>query len=48
MRRIADLHPGIAKTDVRDAFVMADAARTLPQILRPVDVATRPWPSWRC
>jgi hypothetical protein len=27
MRRIADLHPGKAKTDARDAFVVADAAR---------------------
>ncbi|MDX2565514.1 IS110 family transposase, partial [Streptomyces sp. TX20-6-3] len=27
MRRIADLHPGEAKTDARDAFVIADAAR---------------------
>src|SRR4029079_7398994 len=34
MRRIADLHPGKAKTDARDAFVIADAARTLPQTLR--------------
>jgi transposase len=38
MRRIADLHPGRAKTDARDAFVIADAARTLPQTLRRVDV----------
>jgi hypothetical protein len=30
MRRIADLHPGNAKTDARDAYVIADAARTLP------------------
>ena len=30
MRRIADLHPGTAKTDARDAYVIADAARTLP------------------
>jgi hypothetical protein len=27
MRRIADLYPGEAKTDARDAFVIADAAR---------------------
>ena len=26
MRRIADLHPGNAKTDARDAYVIADAA----------------------
>jgi transposase len=38
MRRIADLYPGRAKTDARDAFVIADAARTLPHTLRPVDV----------
>jgi hypothetical protein len=30
MRRIADLYPGNAKTDARDAFIIADAARTLP------------------
>jgi len=38
MRRLADLHPGQAKTDARDAFVIADAARTLPHTLRRVDV----------
>jgi transposase len=38
MRRIADQHPGKAKTDARDAFVIADAARTLPHTLRRVDV----------
>ncbi|TDP88809.1 IS110 family transposase [Labedaea rhizosphaerae] len=38
MRRIADLYPGQAKTDARDAFVIADAARCLPHTLRPVDV----------
>ena len=27
MRRIADLHPGSAKTDARDAYVIADASR---------------------
>jgi transposase len=37
MRRLADLHPGSAKTDARDAFVIADAARTLPHTLRRVD-----------
>ena len=37
MRRIADLHPGSAKTDARDAFVIADAARTMPRTLRRVD-----------
>jgi hypothetical protein len=39
MRRIADLHPGGAKTDARDAFVIADAARTLSHTLRRVDTA---------
>ena len=37
MRRIADLHPGNAKTDARDAYVIADAARTMPHTLRRVD-----------
>ena len=34
MRRIADLHPGEAKTDARDARVIAHAARTMPHALR--------------
>lgn len=34
MRRLADLHPGEGKTDARDAYVIADAARTLPHTLR--------------
>lgn len=38
MRRIADLYPGQAKTDARDAFIIADTARTLPHTLRRVDV----------
>ena len=38
MRRVADLYPGRAKTDARDAFIIADAARTLPHTLRQVDV----------
>ena len=33
MRRIADLHPGAAKTDARDAFVIADAALAELQVL---------------
>ena len=37
MRRLADIHPGNAKTDARDAFVIADAARTVPHALRRVD-----------
>lgn len=36
MRRLADLHPGESKTDARDAYVIADAARTLPHTLRRV------------
>ncbi|WP_189062265.1 IS110 family transposase, partial [Longimycelium tulufanense] len=36
MRRLADLHPGEGKTDARDAYVIADAARTLPHTLRRV------------
>ena len=39
MRRIADLHPGTAKTDARDAYVIAEAARTMPRTLRRVDLA---------
>lgn len=37
MRRAADLYPGNAKTDARDAFIIADAARTMPHTLRRVD-----------
>jgi hypothetical protein len=36
MRRLADLHPGQGKTDARDAYVIADAARTMPHTLRRV------------
>lgn len=39
MRRLADLYPGEGKTDARDAFVIADAARTLPHTLRSIDIA---------
>lgn len=38
MRRIADLYPGEAKTDAKDAFVIADAARAMPHTLRSVDL----------
>ncbi|MGV9736701.1 IS110 family transposase [Rhodococcus aetherivorans] len=38
MRRVADLYPGQAKTDARDAFIIADTARTMPHTLRQVDV----------
>lgn len=34
MRRLADLHPGEAKTDARDALVIAETARNLPHTLR--------------
>ena len=38
MRRIADLYPGEAKTDARDAFVIADAARSMPHTLRGIEL----------
>ena len=37
-RRLAEIDPGNAKTDARDAFVIADAARTMPHTLRRVDL----------
>ncbi len=39
MRRIADLHPGEAKTDARDAAIIAQAARTLVYALRSIQLA---------
>lgn len=36
MRRIAQIHAGEAKTDARDAAVIAHAARTMPHALRPL------------
>lgn len=39
MRRIADLHPGEAKTDARDAAIIAETARTMPHTLRSIHVA---------
>ena len=36
MRRIADLHPGHAKPDARDAYIIAEAGRTMPHALRRV------------
>lgn len=39
MRRIADLHPGEAKTDARDAAIIAEIARTMPHTLRSIQVA---------
>ncbi|CAD5913279.1 transposase [Streptomyces sp. KY75] len=38
MLRIADLYPGEAKTDARDAFIIADTARAMPHTLRSVDL----------
>ena len=38
MRRIADLHPGSAKTDARNTFSTANAASSLPHTSRPVGV----------
>ncbi|GAA2314122.1 hypothetical protein GCM10010234_68950 [Streptomyces hawaiiensis] len=38
MRRIVDLYPGEAKTDAKDAAVIADAARTMPHALRTLDL----------
>lgn len=34
MRKAADLYPGRSKTDARDAFIIADTARTMPPTLR--------------
>ena len=48
MRRIADLYPGEGKTDARDAYVIADAARTLPHALRRAGRRSRPPSSWPC
>ncbi|MDX2707946.1 IS110 family transposase [Streptomyces sp. PA03-6a] len=39
MRRIADLYPGGAKTDARDAHIIADAARAMPHTLRAIELA---------
>jgi Transposase len=36
MRRVAQLYPGEGKTDAPGAFIIADAARTLPHTLRRV------------
>ncbi|CAB0625995.1 IS110 family transposase [Corynebacterium diphtheriae] len=37
IRKAADLYPRRAKTDKRDAFIIADTARTMPHTLRAVD-----------
>lgn len=42
MRRIADLHAGEAKTDARDAAVIAEAARAMPHTLRSLRLADEP------
>jgi transposase len=39
MRRVADLHPGEAKTDARDAYIIAETARTMPATLRSLQVS---------
>ena len=39
MRRIADLALGSAKTDAKDAAVIAGAARTMPHTLRAVSAS---------
>lgn len=39
MRRLADVHPGSAKTDAIDARVIAEAGRSMPHLLRRVDAA---------
>jgi hypothetical protein len=39
MRRIADPHAGESKTDARDAFIIAEAARTMPHTLRSIQIA---------
>lgn len=41
MRRIADMYPGTAKTDEKDAFIIADAARTMPHTLRSLHVSDK-------
>ena len=39
MRRIADLTPGNAKIDAKDAAVIANAARTMPHTLRSISTS---------
>jgi transposase len=39
MRRIADLHAGESKTDARDAYIIAEAARSMPHSLRSMRLA---------
>lgn len=37
IRKAADFYPGRSKTVRRDAFIIADTARTMPHTLRAVD-----------
>ena len=39
MRRIADLTPGSAKTDAKDAAVITQAARSMPHTLRAINAS---------
>src|SRR5690625_5911753 len=39
MRRVADLHAGSAKTDARDAYIIAETARTMPATMRAMNVS---------
>jgi hypothetical protein len=48
MRRIADLHEGEAKTDARDAAIIAQAARSMPHALRSIQVDDGSSPFWWC
>ncbi|MGF6988587.1 transposase [Paraburkholderia atlantica] len=42
MRRIAELHAGEAKTDARDAAIIAEAAGSMPHTLRSLRLADEP------
>jgi hypothetical protein len=48
MRRIADLHAGEAKTDARDAYIIAEAARSMPHTLRSLKLSDNDLESSRC
>ena len=37
MRKAADLYPDRSRTDARDAFIIANSARTMPHTLRTID-----------
>ena len=47
MRRIADLHAGEAKTDARDAAIIAEAARSMPHALRSLRLSKSTGPEVR-